>query len=199
MRRIPLSRRSHVTGFRPLDGEAVEHESALERDFVLLTRFLDPSAVITAQPVTISFEGEGRARRYTPDFRVVDSRGSELVEIKYRADLRAQWTRLRPAFEAARKTGERFRIVTESAIRGPLLDNARRLLPLRDAPLDSAVADRAIAVARSLPAPTFGAIVSAMAEDRAQALGAVWRLIARGLLLTDLTRPVLLDSVVRPL
>lgn len=79
MRRIPLSRRSHVTGFRPLDGEAVEHESALERDFVLLTRFLDPSAAITAQP--ISFESEGRSRRYTPDFRVVSSRGSELVEI----------------------------------------------------------------------------------------------------------------------
>jgi hypothetical protein len=199
LRRIPLSRRSHVTGFRPLDGEAVEHESALERDFVLLTRFLDPSAAITAQPITISFESEGRSRRYTPDFRVASSRGSELIEIKYRADLRAQWSRLRPAFEATRKTGERFRIVTESAIRGPLLDNARRLLPLRAAPLDPAVADRAMAAARSLPAPTFGAVVSAAAEDRAQALGAVWRLIARGLLLVDLTKPVLLDSVVRPL
>jgi TnsA-like endonuclease N terminal len=198
LRRIPLSRRSHVTGFRPLDGEAVEHESALERDFVLLTRFLDPSAAITSQPITITFESEGRTRRYTPDFRVVTGRGSELVEIKYRADLRAQWTRLRPAFEAARKT-ERFRIVTESAIRGPLLDNARRLLPLRDAPLDPAVADRAMAAARSLTAPTFGAVVNAAAEDRGQALGAVWRLIARGLLLADLTKPVLLDSVVRPL
>ena len=199
MRRIPLSRRSHVTGFRPLDGEAVEHESALERDFVLLTRFLDPGAAITAQPVTIRFESEGQTRRYTPDFRVVSCHGSELVEIKYRADLRAQWTRLRPAFEAARRTGERFRIVTESAIRGPLLDNARRLLPLRDAPLDPTIAGRAIAAARSLAAPTFGAVVSAAAEDRGQALGAVWRLIARGLLLADLTKPVLLDSTVRPL
>lgn len=199
MRRIPLSRRSHVVGFRPLDGEAVEHESALERDFVLLTRFLDSTAVITAQPVTITFESEGRTRRYTPDFRVLTGRGSELVEIKYRADLRMQWKGLRPAFEAARRTGERFRIVTESAIRGPLLDNARRLLPLRDAPLDGAVADRIMATARSLPAPTFGAIVSAVAEDRAQTLGAIWRLIARGLLLTDLTKPVLLDSLVRPL
>ena len=46
MRRIPLSRRSHVTGFRPLDGEAVEHESALERDFVLLVSFLDAGAIL---------------------------------------------------------------------------------------------------------------------------------------------------------
>lgn len=199
MRRIPLSRRSHVTGFRPLDGEAVEHESALERDFVLLTRWLDPGAAITAQPVTIIFESEGRTRRYTPDFRIVSGGRSELVEIKYRADLRVQWARLRPAFEAARRTGERFRIVTESTIRGPLLDNARRLVPLRDAPLDEVVAHRALTAARSLTAPTFGVVVSSASEDRAQALGAVWRLIARGLLYADLTRPVLLDSAVRPL
>ena len=202
MRRIPLSRRSHVTGFRPLDGEAVEHESGLERDFVLLTRFLDPSAAITSQPITIMFESDGRTRRYTPDFRVVSGGRSDLIEIKYRADLRAQWARLRPAFEAARRTAEgaggHFRIVTESAIRGPLLDNARRLLPLRDAPLDDAVANRALAAARSLPEPTFGTIVSAAAEDRAQALSVVWRLIARGLLVIDLTKPVLFDSVVRP-
>lgn len=188
-----------MTGFRPLDGEAVEHESGLERDFVLLTRWRDPGALITAQPLTITFQSDGRSRRYTPDFRVVSGGRSELVEIKYRADLRQQWTRLRPAFEAVRRTGECFRIVTESAIRGPLLDNARRLLPLREAPLDAAVAARAMATARSLATPTFGAVASAAAEDRAQALGAVWRLIARGLLDADLTRPVLLDSVVRPL
>ena len=41
MRRIPLSRRSHVTGFQPARSGAVDHESALERDFVTLTRFLD--------------------------------------------------------------------------------------------------------------------------------------------------------------
>ncbi|TED11288.1 heteromeric transposase endonuclease subunit TnsA, partial [Pseudomonas aeruginosa] len=42
MRRIPLSRRSHITGFQPVRHKAVEHESALERDFVLLTQFRDP-------------------------------------------------------------------------------------------------------------------------------------------------------------
>ena len=188
-----------MTGFRPLDGEAVEHESALERDFVLLTRWLDPSAGITAQPLTITFQNDGQSRRYTPDFRVVSGGRSALVEIKYRADLREQWARLRPAFEAARRPGERCRSVPERAIRGPLLDNARRLLPLRDAPFDAAVADRAMTAARSLPAPTFGLVASAAAEDRAQALGAVWRLIARGLLQADLTRPVLHDTMVRPL
>ena len=131
MRRIPLSRRSHVTGFRPLDGEAVEHESALERDFVLLVSFLDAGAVITSQPMTIEFQDAARLRRYTPDFHVIWSDGrSELVEVKYRVDLRAQWARLRPGFVAARAKASRerrpFRIATERGIRGPLLDNARR-------------------------------------------------------------------------
>jgi len=202
MRRIPLSRRSHVIGFRPLDGEAIEHESGLERDFVMLVQFMDAGAAVRSQPITIRFEAEGQARRYTPDFHVAWSRGvSELVEIKYRADLRAQWRRLRQAFAAARRVavqdGGRFRIVTESGIRGPLLDNARRLLPLRAAPLDGVVAERAMIAARSLAEPTFGAIVSAASQDRVQALGAVWRLIARGMLVADLTRPLRLDSMVR--
>ncbi len=202
MRRIPLSRRSHVTGFRPLDGEAIEHESALERDFVMLVQFADAGATVRSQPITIRFDAEGQSRRYTPDFHVGWSDGrSELVEIKYRADLRAQWRRLRPAFAAARRAaardGGRFRIVTESGIRGAVLDHARRLLPLRGAPLDNAVADRAMTAARSLAVPTFGAIVGAASPDRVQALGAVWRLIARGVLVADLTRPIQTDTMVR--
>ena len=202
MRRIPLSRRSHVTGFRPVDGEAVEHESALERDFVLRASFLDAGAAITSQPITIEFQDGARLRRYTPDFRVIWSDGgSELVEVKYRVDLRAQWARLRPGFIAARamarENGGRFRIATERGIRGPLLDNARRLLPLRNAPLDLALSERALGAARSLCEPTFGRLVDAMSCDRAMALGVVWRLIARGALKVDLAAPIQLNSPVR--
>ncbi|WP_245322584.1 TnsA endonuclease N-terminal domain-containing protein [Bradyrhizobium valentinum] len=202
MRRIPLSRRSHVTGFRPIAGEAIEHESALERDFVLLSTFLDASAVITSQPITIEFRDGARLRRYTPDFRVIWSSGqSELVEVKYRVDLRAQWAQLRPGFAAARamarENGGRFRIATERGIRGPLLDNARRLLPLRKAPLDPATSERALQAARTLCDPTFERIVDAMCCDRAMALGAVWRLIARGALKVDLAAPIHPSSPVR--
>ncbi|TEE93995.1 hypothetical protein IPC1491_29260, partial [Pseudomonas aeruginosa] len=49
MRRIPLSRRSHITGFQPVRHKAVEHESALERDFVLLTQFRDPAAELVSR------------------------------------------------------------------------------------------------------------------------------------------------------
>ena len=103
MRRIPLSHRSHVTGFNAVPTGMAEHESALERDFVTLSSFADRDAKITSQPVTIRFEHDGEQRRYTPDFLVewCDGR-AELVEVKYWADLRARWKRFRPAFAAGR-------------------------------------------------------------------------------------------------
>lgn len=199
LRRIPLSRRSHVTGFRPVSAGCVEHESALERDFVTLTLFDDAAAQITSQPVTIHFDHDGRARRYTPDFLVRSSSGSaRLVEIKYSADLRTQWERLRPAFGAARRWaaahGLRFRIVTESAIRVPRLDSAKRLLPLRSAPMDAALATMALIRAADIVSPTFGALVDALPASREVALAVIWGLIARGQLRVDLASPIRNDT-----
>ncbi|MGO9237051.1 MAG: Tn7 transposase TnsA N-terminal domain-containing protein [Methylocella sp.] len=164
MRRIQLSRRSHVVGVGSFESGLVEYESALERDFALVVSFDDPGAVIVSQPMTIWFDaGDGR-RRYTPDFSVKWSDGRfDLVEIKYRVDLRADWSRLRPGFlaarDAARGAGGRFRIVTERSIRGPWLENARRLLPLRRAPLDHTLAEmaKAIVLARLLTASRIAA------------------------------------------
>jgi hypothetical protein len=193
VRRIPLSRRSHVTGFQSLTTGVTEHESALERDFVTLVSFADAGAVVTAQPITIWFEDEGRRRRYTPDFRVdwIDG-GIDIVEIKYRVDLRANWARLRPAFEAARRwavvNGARFRIGTERGIRGCRLDAAKRLLPLRNTPIDTMLAEEVMAHVRE--ALSFGELVSKLPVPLEAALGIVWRLIARGELTVDLDTPI---------
>jgi hypothetical protein len=183
LRRIPLSRRSHIVGFQPVSGTRVEHESTLERDFVTLASFRDNGAAITAQPVTIFFVDEGRTRRYTPDFRVDWSTGvSELVEIKYRADLRLNWRNLRPGFEAARiwarERGASFRISTERDIRGLHLDVAKQLLPLRGAPV------------RDRTAATFGELVAMLPAGRGAAQATVWRLIASGALRVDLSSPI---------
>jgi hypothetical protein len=203
LRRIPLSHRSHVTGFQTLATGTAEHESALERDFVTLVSFMDAGAVVTAQPVTIRFEHEGRQRRYTPDFRVDWSDGCrEIVEIKYRVDLREGWGRFRPAFAAARhwahSNGARFRIATERGIRGPGLDAAKRLLPLRSAPIDTALAERALAHART-HAVSFGDLVDALPASREAGLAVVWRLIARGALAVDLTAPITAETQVTAL
>lgn len=204
MRTIPLSHRSHIVGSTPVGGATIAHESALERDFVTLVRWRDAGAGITSQPVTIGFEIDGETRRYTPDFLVAWSNGaSDLVEIKYRADLRMMWRRLRPSFEAARTwaraRGARFAIVTEGSIRTPELALAARLLPLRDAPIDAMLAREALALAGELGRPTFAELATAMPAARAAATGVIWRLIARGaLVITTDVPPGPLSAVWRP-
>ena len=196
MRRIPLSRRSHITGFQALGvSRATQHESTLERDFVMLATFQDATAQIISQPITLAFQDDSGPRRYTPDYLVrwTDGR-SELVEVKYRADLRENWSRLRPAFEIARSWAHehqaRFRIATERGIRCPMLANARRLLPLRTVPLDVHIAEEVRAAIRSLSEPTFGELVAMLPNDRGSVLGALWRMIARSDLRADLTAPI---------
>lgn len=195
MRRVPLSYRSHVTGFNAVPTGMAEHESALERDFVTLSSFADPDAKITSQPVTIRFEHDGERRRYTPDFLVEWGDGrSELVEIKYWAELRAEWKRLRPAFAAGRRwIRERdgsFRIATDRTVRCPALDAAKRLLPLRGATLDPDLAETTLAMVQTLREPTFHELVDAVPAAREEALGVIWRMIARGMLRIDISAPI---------
>lgn len=195
MRRIPLSRRSHVVGFQAVGNRLTHHESALERDFVTLTHFLDSGVRIVSQPVTIRFEFWGARRRYTPDFLVEWSDGrSELVEIKYRADLRENWQRLRPAFVAARNwagvRNSRFRIATDRGIRNWRLEAAKRLLPLRRAPIDTALVKDALAAVSQLDSPTFARLIAALPLSHEESTALIWRMIAHGLLQVDLSSPI---------
>jgi TnsA endonuclease N terminal len=196
MRRIPLSRRSHIIGFQIVSSSAIAaHESTLERDFVTLATFLDPAAKIVSQPITLAFRHDSAWRRYTPDYLVDWSdRPSEFVEVKYRRDLRIQWQQLRPAFVAARAWAEqhqsRFRIVTDRAVRCPLLQNAKRLLPLRTAPLDHIIADEVRAALCSVSQPTFEQVAASVSSRRASVVGTLWRMIARGDLRADLNEPL---------
>jgi hypothetical protein len=199
VRRIPLSRRSHITGFQPLSSGATEHESALERDFVTLVRFADAAAQVTAQPITLHFQDAARLRRYTPDFLVRWSDGdAELVEVKYQADLRHLGKQLRPRFIAARRWarehGARFRVATERSIRTPRLANAQRLLPLRQAWLDPQAARQVRTALASQAQLTLGELLQRLPGERSAVLGTFWRMIARGALSVDLEVPITLGS-----
>jgi len=103
-------------------------------------------------------------------------------------------THLEPGFNIARewaaRSGGVFRVVTERAIRVPRLLNARRLLPLRGASVDMELARAVTTAARQIEAPTFGQIVEAINGARARVLGTLWRLIARGELIVDLSEPI---------
>lgn len=199
MRRIPLSRRSHIIGSQPLATGTAEHESALERDFVTLASFRDPAAHVLSQPVTISFRDGSSSRRYTPDFLVRWSNlNREVVEIKYCSDLLANRERLEPAFAAMRAWAvthnATFSVMTEDLIRGPALENARRLLPLRSAPLDAELAQVVLKTVSTLKSPTVKQAISAVSLPRGAALAVLWQLIARGLLRVDVSAPITPDT-----
>jgi hypothetical protein len=143
----------------------------LERDFVTLSTFLDPNARIVAQPVTIRFQDGVRSRRYTPDYLVVDGSLSErFVEVKYRCDLLRDRERLEPPFAAMRAWAAAreasFSVVTEDLIRGPTLDNAKRLLHFRKAPMDSTREEVALRAIREQMPLTLGAAVVALPMQR---------------------------------
>jgi TnsA endonuclease N terminal len=201
LRRIPLSRRSHITGFQPLPTGTAEHESALERDFVTLTSFLDPHAVITAQPITITFQVGAATRRYTPDYSVEWSDGRrEIVEVKYLSDLQANRERFRERFAAmedwARVRGATFRVATDREIRGCALENAKRLLPLRTVAFDPDIAQSLLSAVRRLVAPTFAEVMIAVPADRRSVLTTLWCLLARGMLCVDLFLPITPSSII---
>lgn len=202
MRRIPLSRRSHVIGFQPLATGTAEHESALERDFVTRTSFLHPAASVVSQPLTLKYSDGIRSRRYTPDFLVRYGVGhARLVEVKYRNDLRCNWQRYLPGFTAAkawaREHGSVFRIATERHIRDGLLENAKRLLPLRHSEIDTEVGRRLVGVIRDQRSPTFGNVIERGSVDRAAAVATLWRLIAHGTVRVDLHSPITLHTALR--
>jgi hypothetical protein len=202
LRRIPLSRRAHIIGFQPLATGTAEHESALERDFVVLSSFRDPHAVITAQPITITFQLGAVTRRYTPDYSVAWSDGKrEIVEIKYLSDLRANRERFKERFAAmedwARARGATFRVATEREIRGCALENAKRLLPLRTVAFDPDIAQSVVSAVRRLVIPTFADVMTAVPADRPSVLATLWCLLARGALYVDLSLPITPGSIIK--
>jgi hypothetical protein len=196
VRRIPISHRSHITGTQPfiLGVRSVAHESSLERDFVTVCRFDAEIIGVEEQPVSIYWiDANGQKRRYTPDYRVVRRAGAEIVEVKYRNDLRANWAEYKPAFVAARswaaRQGMQFRIATDRYIRGPFLANARRLLPRLHDPV-AAELERIIlgAVTRLQPVSlsTIAEAVITPAWPKEVVLSALWPLLARRVLVTAL-------------
>jgi hypothetical protein len=126
-----------VTGrtFSEKSNETVSYESTLERDFYTILEFDNKVKVYTEQLVRVEFTSNGRSRLYTPDVFVEFHQGSPwLCEVKYRDDLRENFSEYKSKFKAAKqlckKNDWKFVLITES-IRDDYLKNAKFLLRFR--------------------------------------------------------------------
>lgn len=183
-------------------------ESSLERDWLRLLDF-DPSVVaLREQPFTIYYEADGRRTRYTPDVLVEysqDRRARTVVyEVKPLETLRSDWQLLRPRFKAAvkycRAQGWQFRIVTERHIRTPRLANATFLRRYRAmAPLLVKQAQLKYTATVLGPTTPQALLVAAYwpVDEQAQAIPALWQLVANGEIEADLNKPLTMATPIR--
>ncbi|NVJ93309.1 MAG: TnsA endonuclease N-terminal domain-containing protein [Methylocystaceae bacterium] len=207
VRRIPRKNRS-------LSGEvsiprlktSVSYESGLERDFVFINAINPKVTNIVSQPCCIHFaDKKGQERHYTPDYLVTFSSKKtrpQLIEIKYSEELQEKASELADQFKAARlyakDQGWKFLTVTENDIRTPILDNAKRLLPLQARVPNSDWANKLIGLTPSRLSIEQLLDKAELAEaDRARGFNAALSLIAHSQFFVDLTQPITPKTIIR--
>lgn len=211
VRKIPKNYRN-VTGIaahRKADGGQAGFESTLERDFITLLEFSTEVERFDVQPVTLEWaDSDGKSHAYTPDALVFFSghkgvrRSPMLYEVKYRSELRKDWPLLRPKFKAAvrfaKTQGWRFKIVTETEIRTPWLENARFLLPfVHRGPQDESHMDLLAEKLEDLREADPESLVKAAYRDewnQARLLPTLWYLIGTFQIGADLEQPLTMKS-----
>jgi len=172
-------------------GRSIHWESQLERDLVHLLEF-DPSVVeYREQPVTVTYQDDGRTCRYTPDFLVRMAHGLHVIEVKPAEHAeRPEWRQLfeRMADHFA-KEGAKFEVLTEREIRRqPRLNNITLLLRYQR----HAVPEPAVSAIRKALAGgtrTVADLEGGFAERRFGRAD-VFALLARHVLVTDLDTPL---------
>jgi len=109
----------------------VEHESHLERRFVIAALACPVVRDIIHQPLTLSLSEGEKPERYTPDFKVVFNDGSSvIVEVKPEVFLKKHEEKLKRVESLFSSEGQRFLVITDTLIDGQALA-ARALLLMR--------------------------------------------------------------------
>lgn len=209
VRKIPKNYRN-VTGLAAAGKSvgAAQFESTLERDFLALLEFSPEVERFEVQPLKIEWRDEqGIGRSYTPDvlveFKQDLDRSPWLCEVKYRADLKKNWRDLHPKFlqaiRSAKERGWRFRLVTETEIRTPYLDNVRFLSSFRFREFPEADTEQVLTPIRLAGRTTPAVLVPSLTSDlqhQAEWLPVLWHLMARHRIGADLERELTMDSAI---
>ena len=219
-RHIPPKHRSlsgHVATAKTIGSQAFE--SSLERDFLLMLEYDRGISRFASQPITLRWRENGRVRQYTPDIlaeytsNMMESHPylkPTLFEIKPEAILKRDWKVLKPKFKEAihwcRKSGCRFRIITERHIRTPYLKNIKFLLQFgedrfrfdedyRQTYPKSKLRAKLFELGRTTPQELLEAISHNQAEQ-ARLLPYLWHLVRMGLIGADLQDPLSMTSTI---
>lgn len=209
-RKIPIGNRV-PTGYFYSDknGELVEHESPVERDFFLMLEFDDNVDKYKAQAVKVSKQINGKERPFFPDCLVTYKSKANmkplLVEVKAAKDLQDPKKagklkiKISAVKEYAKKHGMNFKIVLDTDIRGRYLDNLKFLYRFTDPPSDLMTYKPKILKTLNTKGPLkVNDLLDAIAKDRAERaliLPSIWHLLAEKTIKTDLDRPLTNGSV----
>jgi hypothetical protein len=206
VRKIARSHRS-LRAFHPSakTGKLIQLESALERDFCCLLEFGLEITSYVEQPVTIEYLLAERRHKYTPDFlvRYLDERPAVLVEVKYRADLRANWAEYKPKFRAAKQyaatKGWVFKLYTDEEIKTPYLRNVKFLLRFRSfhqppRPESTQLLLNLLAQQDESTPEMLLRTAFPDAARQAELLPILWQLVSNGLVGCNLFQPLTMNS-----
>lgn len=193
VRTVLSNHRSLTARVVTLSGDSFECESGLEKDFAELLDFNSRVGSIVAQPLTINYRvaGESITRRYTPDFLVKFRNHHQktpwqpiLYEVKFRDELEEKKQELAFGFAAAKSLCKqrrwRFRVVSETYIRTPFLENAKFLRGFRNYPDTGVHSAMLLEVLEQLQVATPAELLAATFQDmqrRMEAIGVLWRLV----------------------
>lgn len=143
VRKIPKNYLLVTGGYSSRKNKTMDgFESLLEKEYLLLLDFDDNVEGFEVQPVRVPVHGTPRGYvpdvlvKYRPDMRTGEMRRPELTEVKTTQDLVRNAEKYAPKFEAGRQyaleRGWVFRIVTETDIRNPRLNNLKFLREYRN-------------------------------------------------------------------
>jgi len=209
--RKTVSNGTSLTGFIPStkSNRLHEFESSLERDFIRISEFDSNVAEFVEQPVVINYDIDGKDRTYVPDFLIHYKHSTTpgkwlkplLVEVKYREDLKKNWSNLRPKYMAALKfcdkKGWKFKILTEVEIRTEFLENAKFLQKYKTARVSSEDFSFLMTKIHDLRMTTPKELLLCSSDNenrRASLLYCLWYMIANTVIGVDLTRRITMES-----
>lgn len=208
-----MAKRRFITKYTSLSGVIsskknnthVWFESALEKDFALLLEYDPVVSQYHEQPITIEYYVNDKLRTYTPDFLIFyrdpDSK-PWLCEVKYRDDLVINFKKYKARYKAAvehcKEQGWEFKLITDTNIRTPLLENLKFLSKYEKDFVDpicyTLIMNRVQDLGTTNPKEVLLSISDANPSIQSQCIYALWYALKSSAIGCDFSKKLSIDS-----